>query len=38
MKILPLPVEANRLKLEEHFEVSMKNTYLMAYPGTVTTA
>lgn len=31
------PVEANRLKPKQDFEVSMKNMYLMAFPSTVTT-
>lgn len=29
-------VKANRLKLMQDFEVSMKNMYLMAFPSTVT--
>lgn len=37
-EILALPVEANWLKPDEDFEVSMKNMYLMAYPSTVTMA
>lgn len=32
------PVEANKLKLKQDFEVSMKNMYLMAFPSTVTIA
>ena len=33
-----LLVEANRQKLKQDFEVSMKNISLMAFPSTVTVA
>ena len=36
-EIPALLIEANRLKQKQDFDVSMKNTYLMAFPSMVTT-
>lgn len=37
-EIPALLCEANQLKLEQDTEVSMKNTYLIAFPSTVVIA
>lgn len=37
-EITALLAEANQLKLKQDFEASMKNTYLMAFPSTLTIA